>query len=190
MKTFKEVESLLSRNETGALNVAIEFLSRMYSETRMTRDNLQGMRLSMPTLGGVPKEIQMYLYVCEDYFIAASLNALSTPMRSLLQRLSEFERRSLTEAQMREMQPGAGAPQYVVQRLIYLLENEWPSVVKQYYSARLQLLRQTDVAEKVDRLLGRKFLLMRMYKSNPTLLASGLKDIDTEIQTLTESVNG
>jgi hypothetical protein len=50
MKTFKEAEQLLDEKKSGSLNVAIELLSRRHSETRMTRENLQGMRTSIPNL--------------------------------------------------------------------------------------------------------------------------------------------
>jgi hypothetical protein len=146
-------------------------------------------------LDGVPPEIKTYLWNCGSYFETATVIAVSTPMRSLLQRLSEFERRSVTQAQMKEMEPWAETPQSAVKGVIEHLEEAWPSVVRSYYSAKLQILRRTDVAERVRELLESKFVLtkLRNYSDRRRAIEppdnesiAKLKEIDTEIQTLTD----
>ena len=68
IRTFEELECILDKRESAALNVALQLLMRRHKETSQTRENLQGLRSSVRDLNSVPDEIVSYLRVCEFVF--------------------------------------------------------------------------------------------------------------------------
>jgi hypothetical protein len=200
IRTFEELECILDKRESAALNVALQLLMRRHKETSQTRENLQSLRTSVRDLNSVPDEIVSYLSVCESYFFASTIG-LSTPMRSLLYKLSKVADVSeLTDGQIGQMSTEGrlDAAWCAVKGVQSHIEKEWPSIVGAYFRAKLVLLQRSKYLEEINGLLGKRLIWAKLEKyeekkmklqvdvDKVNIFAKQLKDIDERIAQLTD----
>lgn len=196
LTTFGDVERLLDDNDPTSLNVALQLLSRRHLETRETRMELQAFRISIRELDGIPVEIQKYLDACETYFLHATVIAVSSPMRALLEQLSRLDVSALSDQQLKAMDPYEGsrlptAARTSVCGVIHHLEENWPHVLSRYYSGRLQFLQRGELKNDVEGLLEQLSLLTReqrlgsIRRASTSNASEELGGIEAELDSLT-----
>ena len=184
LRAFYDLRRILDDDPQGSLTEALEYLSKCHLETQTTRESLQGMRRSLRLLVGVPVEIGGYLLSCEAYFSNVTGQAVSTPLRSLLEGLSRIDKR-LDQHDRFATDSRAEEARGAVYLVADHVEKAWPNVVTAYYASRLRLLYQTDREQRVLELVEKKYYLINCFKParihNNNKINDILKEIDLNL---------
>jgi hypothetical protein len=192
--TFVAVKAKLDADEPASLNSAIDLLSARHFDSRLTRQNLHALRGSIDKLLGRPEEIETYLSACEKYFFEATLTAVRTPMRALLEQLEDINKKGMSEAELEtaarkngmDLKPTAHESVNVV---LGHIEQMWPRVLSSYYDGRLGFLRRAEHRDEVAALLKRRKRLARNLTFVPDQerleAISELEEIDASLEELT-----
>ena len=193
--TFAAVRLRLDAEDPASLKSAIDLLSARHAESSGTRQDLHALRGSIEKLPGTPEEIKLYLKAIEKYFFEATMTAVRTPMRTLLEKLQNISKGAISESQIesvaRELQKVDIGPaaEESVNVVLGHVEQMWPLVLSGYYDARLRVLRRAEHRDEVSDLLKRRKRLARNLAFVPDEdrleAIVELKGIDASLEELT-----